>query len=332
MARRRRYVMLVVVWRVRALRVPATRRHATGPYGLHGSAVELPIAFQGEYGAYSEEAAYQHFGPSVTTMPCKSFEDVFAAVESGEAEYGMLPMENSNAGSINKSYDLLMEFDLRVHGETTLRVQHSLLALADDTVTRVRSHPQALAQCEQYIVAQGLAIEAGSDTAGSAREIAEQQLKGVGAICSKLAAKRYGLDVVATGIEDNKYNFTRFFILGKGVSTASVHPKTSVVFAVSDKPGSLVAALEEFGRRTVNIIKLESRPRRRAMSPGFNYLFYLDFEGHHADPPCAAALMSLLESCAFVKLLGSYEAAPAPRELFAADASQANLDPALMQI
>ncbi|KAJ8600738.1 hypothetical protein CTAYLR_003916 [Chrysophaeum taylorii] len=313
---------------------------AAGPYGFHGLPVEKPIAFQGEFGAYSEEAAYQHFGSSITTLPCKSFQDVFNAVDAGEAAYGMLPMENSNAGSINKSYDLLMEYDLRVHGETTLRVKHSLLALPNDDgspviVDRVRSHPQALAQCEKYLTAQGLAIEAGSDTAGSAREIAQNKLHGVGAICSKLAAERYGLDVLATGIEDNKFNFTRFFCLGKGVNPNPIATaKTSIIFAVSDKPGSLVAALEEFGRRTVNIIKLESRPRRRTISPGFNYIFYLDFQGHHADPPCAAALMRLLESCAFVKLLGSYEAAPQPRDLFNAEAAieTPTLDPALMQI
>jgi len=298
------------------------------------------VAFQGERGAYSEEAAYQHFGPEVETLPCKSFKDVFDAVESGTAKYGMLPMENSQAGSINKSYDLLMEYDLRVHGETVLRVRHSLLALGPE-IDVVRSHPQALAQCEGYILANGLRIEAGSDTAGSAREISEGQLHGVGAICSKLAAGKYaGLTVVATNIEDNKFNFTRFFVLGKGqplLEEAEHHKKkTSVVFAVSDKPGSLVKALEEFGRRDVNIIKLESRPRRRTAALGFQYIFYLDFEGHHSDASCAAALMGLLEECAFVKLLGSYDAAPPIRDIFAdgnnGNAKEPSLDPALMQI
>lgn len=328
----------------RGLRRLGARSSSSGEeeYGFHGEAVDGLVAFQGVAGAYSEQAAIQHFGPSVKTLPCKSFEDVFQAVESGEASFAMLPMENSQAGSINKSYDLLMEYDLRVHGETTLRVSHSLLALPNEdgttpAVSKVRSHPQALAQCENYLTAQGYAIEAGSDTAGSAREISEEQLRGVGAICSKLAATQYGLVVLATGIEDNKFNFTRFFVLGKAASSVPMsmkNPKTSVTFAVSDKPGSLVAALQEFGRRNVNIIKLESRPRRRSMSPGFNYIFYLDFQGHHADQHCAAALMGLLESCAFVKLLGSFEAGPTPKDLFAAEASQdtPNLDPALMQI
>jgi len=197
----------------------------------------------------------------------------------------------------------------------------------------VRSHPQALAQCERYLIANGLNIEAGADTAGSAREIAAQKRLGVAAICSKLAAKRYGLEILATGIEDNKFNFTRFFILGKGVNDLKIpKPKTSIVFAVSDKPGSLVAALQEFGTRNINIIKLESRPRRRTVAPGFNYLFYLDFEGHHSDPPAAAALMALLESCAFLKLLGTYDSAPTIREIVDDTDSDVVLDPALMQI
>ena len=298
------------------------------------------VAFQGEPGAYSEEAAYQHFG-EVDTLPCKSFDDVFAAVETGAASYGMLPMENSQAGSINKSYDLLMEYDLRVHGETVLRVHHSLLALteteSEKSLKKVRSHPQALAQCEGYLERHGLAIEAGSDTAGSAREISEGKLLGVGAICSRLAAEKYaGLKVLATKIEDNKFNFTRFFVLGKGQTLQKIpDSKTSVVFAVSDKPGSLVKALLEFGRRNVNIIKLESRPRRSHANLGFQYIFYLDFQGHHADPNCSAALMGLLEECAFVKLLGSYEAAPPIRFLYDSDTNKdggVNLDPALMQI
>lgn len=337
-------------WRSRtAYRIYPLRAEAEGdvgenaerePYGFHGFPVEGLVAFQGVQGAYSEQAVYQHFGPSVKTLPCKSFEDVFAAVDDGLAAFAMLPMENSQAGSINKSYDLLMEYDLRVHGETSLRVSHSLLALPNDdgsppTVTRVKSHPQALAQCEKYLTAQGYAIEAGSDTAGSAREISEERLRGIGAICSKLAAKQYGLQILATGIEDNKFNFTRFFVLGKGANTLPIkNPKTSITFAVTDKPGSLVAALQEFGRRQVNIIKLESRPRRRSISPGFNYIFYLDFQGHHQDPDCAAALMGLLESCAFVKLLGTYDAGPTPKALYAAEAalSLPALDPALLQI
>ncbi|KAH8054611.1 arogenate dehydratase [Aureococcus anophagefferens] len=307
-------------------------------FGAHGSQVDKPVAFQGEHGAYSEEACFQHFGDTVTTLPCASFEELFAAVESGEAAYGVLPMENSQAGSINKAYDLLMDFDLRVHGETILRVQHSLLALPrgpdDPPAVRVRSHPQALAQCERYISANGLTIEAGSDTAGSAKEIAADGELEVAAICSKFAATRYGLEVLALGIEDYKFNFTRFFILAKGdASPPLTIPKTSVIFAVGDKPGALCAALEEFSKRNVNLVMLESRPRRRTAMPGFNYIFYLDFEGHHTDEPCRDAIVGLLSSCAFVKLLGSYDAAPPVVEQLAnAEDTTVVNDPSLMQI
>lgn len=322
-----------------AFRAPAARRLGnrrsarTLVKAAAAAAPEGPVAFQGEHGAYSEAAVFQHFGADVETLPCASFEDLFAAVESGAASYGMLPMENSQAGSINKAYDLLMDFDLRVHGETVLRVQHSLLALprkdGEPRPSRVRSHPQALAQCERYIQANGLTVEAGSDTAGSAKEIAAAGEGGVAAICSALAAERYGLEVLALGIEDYKYNFTRFFVIAKGDARGTLAlPKTSVIFAVGDKPGALCSALEEFGTREVNLVKLESRPRRRTAMPGFNYIFYLDFEGHHADDGPRDAILGLLRSCAFVKLLGSYDAAP---PVVIADAG-AVPDPALMQI
>ena len=217
-------------------------------------------------------------------------------------------------------------------------MQHSLLALPrgpdDPPAVRVRSHPQALAQCERYISANGLTIEAGSDTAGSAKEIAADGELEVAAICSKFAAARYGLEVLALGIEDYKFNFTRFFILAKGdASPPLTIPKTSVIFAVGDKPGALCAALEEFSKRNVNLVKLESRPRRRTAMPGFNYIFYLDFEGHHTDEPCRDAIVGLLSSCAFVKLLGSYDAAPPVVEQLAnAEDTTVVNDPSLMQI
>ena len=344
-SRLRRVVVVVVTASSNAFRALRTtpkrtqlRRHAAavGKYGQHGAEVTGKVAFQGEHGAYSEEAVFQHFGDAVATLPCQSFEDLFAAVESGEAAYGMLPMENSQAGSINKAYDLLMDFDLRVHGETILRVQHALMALpredGEANPLKVRSHPQALAQCENFLKSNGLAAQAGADTAGSAKEIADGNLRDVAAICSRLAATRYGLKILQLGIEDNKFNFTRCWVLAKGDAATPTTPKTSVVFAVSDKPGSLVAALEEFGRRNVNLVKLESRPRRRTAMPGFNYIFYLDFLGHHADDACRDALLGLLSSCAFVKLLGSYDAAPPLAEQLADEAEGPVNDPTLMQI
>lgn len=270
------------------------------------------IAFQGDRGAYSEEAIYQFFGSEVTTQPCRSFEGVFEAVESGEAEYGMLPVENSTAGSINQAYDLLLDHDLRVWGETVLRVRHTLLAppgtsLAD--IQRVRSHPHALAQCERYLNNHGWASETAYDTAGSARDLAADPQPGVAAIASRLAGQLYELEELAYGIEDAFYNYTRFFILSHKEPSRAQRNKTSVVFCARHQPGALYECMGEFAKRNINLTKLESRPR---LNRPWQYIFYLDFEGHCRDPQCEAAMMGLLRRSSFVKLLGSYPAATMP--------------------
>jgi len=270
------------------------------------------VAFQGVSGAYSEEAARQFFGPEVETVPCRTLEDVFLAVEGGDADRGMLPVENAVAGSVSQSYELLMEHDLRVCAETILRVHHMLLALpgaALDELKRVRSHPQALAQCERYLARHGLEPTPAFDTAGSARDLAEHPEPGTGAIASALAAELYNLEILDRGIEDLPFNYTRFFILGLEDPPRSQHSKTSLVFTTRHQPGALYDSLGEFARRNINLTKIESRPRR---NQPWQYLFYLDFEGHWQDPECEAALMGLLRRSSFVKLLGSYPAATTP--------------------
>jgi prephenate dehydratase len=270
------------------------------------------VAFQGERGAYSEEATYQFFGSEVTTQPCRSFEGIFEEVEAGAVEYGMLPVENSTAGSINQAYDLLLNHDLRVWGETVLRVRHTLLAppgtaMAD--IQTVRSHPHALAQCERYTLNQGWRAESTYDTAGSARDLAANPEPGVAAIASRLAGQLYELDELAYGIEDSFYNYTRFFILSRDDPPRAQRNKTSVVFAARHQPGALYDCMGEFAKRRVNLSKLESRPR---LNRPWQYIFYLDFDGHCQDPECEAALMGLLRRSSFVKLLGSYPAATMP--------------------
>ncbi|MFZ2486737.1 MAG: prephenate dehydratase [Anaerolineae bacterium] len=285
------------------------------------------VAFQGEHGAYSEQAARQHFGLEIVTLPCASFEAIFAALESGEADFGVLPVENSLAGSINRAYDLLLEHDLRAWGEIFLRVRHNLLAPAGMTLAQlhtVRSHPQALAQCEHWLNQRGLKAVTWYDTAGSAKELAANPEPGVAAIASALAAETYGLEVLASGIEDLAWNYTRFFVIGRGDPPVTGKAKTSLVFAVTHEPGSLVACLGEFSSRGINLTKIESRPRRNRP---WHYVFYLDFEGHWQDPACQQALVSLLARAAFVKLLGSYPAAAMP-----AEASEAGGQSELLQI
>ncbi len=270
------------------------------------------VAFQGEHGAFSEEAIRSHFGTEVLTLPCRAFEDIFAAVEDGRADFGALPVENSVAGSINKAYDLLLDHDLKVWGEILLRVRHNLLALPGttlDQITTVRSHPQALAQCERFINRHGWQAVPWYDTAGSAKELAAAPTPGVAVIASRLAAEIYGLEVLVPGIEDLEFNYTRFFIIGRGEPPKAERAKTSLVFATAHVPGALVACLNEFATRGINLTKLESRPRRNRP---WHYVFYLDCEGHWQDSPCREALVGLLARAAFVKLLGSYPAAPLP--------------------
>ncbi len=273
---------------------------------------EIMVAFQGEHGAYSEEAVHQYFGNDVQTLPCRAFEDIFAAVEAGRATHGAVPVENSRAGSINKAYDLLLEHDLKVWGEILLRVRHNLMAtpgMTLDDVTTVRSHPQALAQCERYLNRQGWQAETAYDTAGSAKDLAEASEPGVAVIASRLAAEIYGLDILASGVEDMAFNYTRFFIIRPGDPPYTEDAKTSLVFATSHSPGALVACMNEFASRDINLTKIESRPRSGRL---WHYVFYLDFEGHWQDPGQREALVALLARATFVKLLGSYPAAPIP--------------------
>jgi prephenate dehydratase len=270
------------------------------------------VAFQGIAGAYSEEAIRQFFGPDVESVPYRTLDDVFPAVENGEADYAMVPVENAVAGSVNRSYELLMERDLRISAETILRVHHMLLAvpgtqLAD--LERVRSHPQALAQCQHYMSRHDLKPEPAFDTAGSARELAANPEPGVAAIASKLAAEMYDLEIVAAAIEDFSFNYTRFFVLSLDDPPRAQRTKTSLVFSSRHQPGALYDCLGEFATRGINLTKIESRPR---LNRPWQYIFYLDFEGHCQDPPCEAAIMALLRRSSFVKLLGSYPAATTP--------------------
>ncbi len=266
------------------------------------------VAFQGEPGAYSEEAVYQHFGAQVQTLPCQAFEHLFDAVESGRADFGAVPVENSTAGSINKSYDLLLEHDLKVHGEILLRVRHCLLVVAGNAsqITQVRSHPQALAQCEEFMNRHHYTAMPWYDTAGAAKDLAANPEAGIGVIASKLAAQIYGLEIVQEGVEDLQNNYTRFFVVGKGDAPRTERAKTSLVFAVPNTAGTLYDALGEFARRQINLTKIESRPRR---GRPWQYVFYLDFDGHWQDKAAGEAIMCLLSRAAFVKLLGSYPAA-----------------------
>ncbi len=286
---------------------PAVEAPATN--GKPRADVHHTVAFQGEPGAYSQEAVFQVFGPQVNTLPCPTFEDIFKAVETGRATLGLLPVENSQAGSINQAFDLLLDHDLRVVGEVKLRVRHCLMAApgaqAAD-IKRVYSHYQALAQCERYLRTRGWEAVVAYDTAGAARELAADPQPGAAAIASALAAQIYGLEVLDSGIEDSPDNTTRFFLLGREEPPPAKRNKTSIVFATMHTPGALYHVLGELATRGINLTKLESRPRRNRP---WHYVFYVDLEGHWQDATINRALLGLLTRTAFLKLLGSYPAA-----------------------
>lgn len=266
----------------------------------------VAVAFPGETGAYSEEAAFQYFGVSTLPIPCESLDEVFAAVERNEAPYGVVPCENSLEGSISRTYDLLLESSLKVRGETELMVTHCLIGAPGarvDRLKRVYSHPQALGQCRAYLERLNCELVPTYDTAGSVKFIKERGTKDEAAVASARAAEVHGMKILVREIEDNPNNFTRFFVLAKQDSPPTGNDKTSVVFAVKHKPGALYESLQTLADRKVNLTKIESRPTRRKP---WEYNFYVDLAGHREDRLLKEALAALDESTLFVKVLGSY--------------------------
>lgn len=287
------------------------------------------VAYQGVPGAYSEMAARKAC-PDCEPLPCDQFEVAFQALSQWMAEWAVLPIENSLGGSIHAVYDLLLRYRLHIVGETSVSVNHCLLALPGtklQDVTRVLSHPQALAQVDGYLRNLKVVKEAVDDTAGAAQMVSQQQLKGVAAVASRRAAELYGLEILDEGIQDFKDNVTRFIKLSRDPlvspdADASTPYKTSIVFSLKQGPGQLFKALSVFALRDIDMTKIESRPMRTnpiltvekgsadgavpAGAQRFNYLFYVDFVGTLAEPRCQNALRHLQESAPFLRVLGSY--------------------------
>jgi chorismate mutase/prephenate dehydratase len=264
------------------------------------------VAFQGERGAYSEEAAFQFFGSSIYVRPCESVDDVFEAVEREETHYGIVPIENSLEGSITRTYDMLLDSAVKVCGETRLRVSHCLIAAPEvtlDTVKKVYSHPQALGQCQAFLKHLKCETVPAYDTAGSVKMIKEKGITDGAAIASARAAEIYGLPILARGIEDNQNNYTRFFIISGRDVPPTGRDKTSIVFSVKHEPGSLYKFLRILSSRGINLTKIESRPTRQKP---WEYNFYLDFQGHHEDEVVKKTLKELDKPALFLKVLGSY--------------------------
>jgi chorismate mutase/prephenate dehydratase len=266
----------------------------------------VKVAFQGERGAYSESAVYAFFGKKVEVKPCRDFKDVFESVEKQETQFGVVPIENSLEGSVNQTYDLFLKYDLKVRGEVIVKIDHCLIANPStrlEAVKAVYSHPQALAQCRNFLERLGRELIPTYDTAGSVKLLKEKGLKDAAAVASERAAELYGMKILARDIADNPENYTRFFVLSKEDSPVTGKDKTSIIFSAAHAPGSLYHALGEFASRKINLTKIESRPTKQT---AWEYNFYLDFEGHRSEERCVAALKALEKYATFIKILGSY--------------------------
>jgi prephenate dehydratase len=263
------------------------------------------VAYQGEAGAYSEEGALALF-PEDEHQPFPSIRTVFEAVEVGRAHSGLVPMDNSQAGSINETYDLFLRHGLHLVGETIVRVDHALLALPGTSIDDVReviSHPQAIAQCEEFLSGLAVNVRAEYNTAGAAKRIADQNLDGVAAIASRRAGELYGLVALAERIQTYPDNYTRFGALARDPAPLAEPNKTSLVFGVGHVAGSLYRCLGALAERHLNLTKLESRPR-----PGrpWEYVFYADVEAPVQLAPMVDALEALSEHATFTRVLGTY--------------------------
>jgi len=265
------------------------------------------VAFQGELGAFSQQAAERIFGPLIEPTPCVAFEDVFGALRRSSVTAAVIPIENSLAGSIHQNFDLLARHAVEAIGESLIRIEHHLIALPGvslRTIRQVYSHPVALAQCQRFLRGLRSAEKVSFyDTAGSVKFIRDRNLTSAGAVASADAAGMYGLKILRRNIEDNRENYTRFLALARRGRFPQGGEKTSIVFSLKNEPGALFKALSVFALRDINLTKIESRPIE---GKPWDYLFYVDLQSDLRSSRCAHALRHLQEMTAYFRLLGSY--------------------------
>ena len=267
---------------------------------------KIKVAFQGEPGAYSEEAAFLYFGNFIETVGCKTLSDVFQILEKDKVDYAIVPVENSLEGTVGGTYDLFLKYNLKPDGEVLHRIRHCLISFPRKnlkSLKRVYSHPQALGQCKEFLEKHRYEAIPVYDTAGSVKIIKEKRLKNSAGIASERAAKLYGMKIIKKGIETNLQNFTRFLILFKKETKPTGNDKTSLIFSTKHVPGALYRALMAFAVRKINLTKIESRP---IIGRPWEYNFILDFEGHQEDKKIRETLKDLKKSKTFLKIIGSY--------------------------
>jgi chorismate mutase/prephenate dehydratase len=274
---------------------------------------ELTIAFLGPLGTYSEEAALKQFGLGRGAVVCGSIDEVFRTLEANQADYGVVPVENSTEGAIGITLDLLLSSPLKICGEITLPIHHCLLSKQDDIsqISHVFSHSQSLSQCHEWLnktlpSAQREAVTSNARAAQMIHDLVSTDGTFAAAIASKRAAELFNLNILAENIEDDAKNTTRFLVLGKHDVAASGTDKTSIVMTTKNKPGAMIDLLEPLSRHGVSMTKLESRPSRQSL---WDYVFFVDIEGHQTDAKVQAALQELQTRASFLKVLGSYPVA-----------------------
>jgi chorismate mutase / prephenate dehydratase len=274
---------------------------------------DLRVAFLGPEYSYTHLAAAGRFGASATFVPADSIAGVFAAIDAGQAELGVVPVENSTEGSVTLTLDLLIDTPLQIVGELMLPVRHALLSLSGEraAIRKIISHQQSLGQCRAYLAANypGCAQEAVASNSLAAKMAAADPA--AAAIASAQAAAPYGLQVVADGIQDLAQNITRFLVIGREAVAHSGADKTTLIFALPEKVGALNAALTIFARNSINLSMIQSRPQR---SRPWEYVFIVDLNGHRDDPPMRRALEALRRKALFLKVLGSYPEGRPPKD------------------
>jgi chorismate mutase/prephenate dehydratase len=268
----------------------------------------LGVAYLGPKATFTHLACLKRFGDAAEFLPVRSIRDVFQEVEKGKVEYGVVPIENSTEGVVSHTLDMFVDSDLKICGEILLEVSHHLLSRSGEraAIEKITSHAHAIAQSRRWLEANlpHIPVLEVASTAAAA-EIASRD-PSAAAIASELAARLYGLKVVSARIEDAANNFTRFLVVGRKAMPRSGQDKTSILFSIKDRVGALYGMLEPFARGEINLTKIESRPSKTKV---WEYLFYVDFEGHGEDPQVGRALAQLADECLFLKVLGSY-----PRE------------------
>ncbi len=265
----------------------------------------MTIGFLGPEGTFTEAAAFKHFGHAVSVVPLDSIDAVFREVESGAAQFGVVPVENSTEGVVNHTLDMFIRSNLSICGEVQLRIHHFLMAAQEDMekIRRVCSHPQSLAQCRKWLDSNLASAEreAVSSNAEAARLASKDP--DAAAIAGEVAAELYDLKLLARNVEDEPDNTTRFLVIGTQSVPRTGNDKTSVVFSAKNRPGALYELLESFKKRDINMTRIESRPSRSGL---WEYVFFIDVDGHASDDRVEAALSDIDAHASFFKVLGSY--------------------------